>query len=145
MITPLKLLVLAAAAVTAVACKPIVVCGCTPADYAAVLHGTVTDPDGTPVDGAVVRASIAFAGCEDASHELGYSSSSADGGYRAVLRTFAALEPCLEAWAEAPAGSGLAASARERFVVEFRYQPPYDSVRVDLQLRGPQPAPARRP
>lgn len=112
-------------------------CGCTPASERAVLYGRVTDPAGTPVAGAIVRAEAGPAGCQPFTFELGSRATDAAGRYRAELRSFEGPVECRRAFALPPAGSTLRGSDTATFQVRFAHPRAVDSARVDLVLRAP--------
>ncbi|MBW3571612.1 MAG: carboxypeptidase-like regulatory domain-containing protein [Gemmatimonadetes bacterium] len=119
-----------------VSCQNLV-CGCPPAREEAVLYGRVTDPAGNPVAGAAVWAEHGPAGCQEA-WGLGWTTSGADGRYRAILYSTGGPVECMRAFARPPTSSTtLRASDTATFQVRFAYPRAVDSVRVDLVLRPP--------
>lgn len=126
----------AAAVVVLVACTGIVdpLCGCSMPAFESVITGSVTDPADTPVAGATVQVRVMHDGscAEPGTTVTRTATSGADGRFRHVEAWTGAVEKCFRVWAEAPAGSALAAS--ESALVRLGFDEP-DSVAVALRLR----------
>lgn len=114
-------------------------CGCSPMPLMAVLMGEVTDPMGTAVAGAIVRAELAAPGCAATKESLGTATSDAAGHYRVDLAMYgpATVGDCLHVWAEPPAGTALLSSVAVPFSIVFSQPPATDSVEINLTLRSP--------
>ena len=117
------------------------VCACPPTPASALVLGQVTDPTGASVsDAAVVAHSAAATGCYEAEvADLGLITTEADGSFRlGVLQGGEQDSICVFVFARPPIGmEGLKASETALGVLSLRYDPPHDSVRIDLRLRSP--------
>lgn len=114
-------------------------CGCSPAPLMAVVIGEVTDPSGTNVAGATIRAELATPGCVATKADLGTSVTDAAGHYRVdlAMHNSGRLGDCLHVWAEPPTGMGWLNSVAVPFSVAFSLGPATDSVVINLTLRSP--------
>lgn len=114
-------------------------CGCSPAPLTAVITGEVTDPMGTAVAGAIVRAELAAPGCATTLESLGTAVSDAAGQYLVDLALYgsATVGDCLHVWAEPPGGMPLMSSVAVPFSIVFSQPPAIDSVGINLTLRAP--------
>lgn len=126
--------------VSAVACdlvNPVDTCACSMPPPFDVVYGTVTEPGGTPADGATVRADVGAPGCQSAVEGVTQPTDAA-GRYRVLVhRTGDYAEQCIRLVALAPAGSGLRSSDTTRLTLPTPVSHPPDSVRVNLVLRAP--------
>jgi hypothetical protein len=127
-----------AAASSLLACSlPTDMCACPPATFDAVVFGTVSAQDGSPVAGALVLAESEAAGCTVPRFSLAEARSGIGGRYRVYLRTPSEPKPgdCLQIRAMPPAQSSLEASDPVPFAVRFNVNQARDSVQVNLTLR----------
>ncbi|HEX6037804.1 carboxypeptidase-like regulatory domain-containing protein [Longimicrobium sp.] len=112
-------------------------CGCPPLPPPhAVLYGRVTDPAGTPVQGAAVALEGAETGCNGPGTVGARVLTGADGMYR--LPVWISAEPmgvCLRAHAAPPSGRELWASDTIQVRPLFGAEPA-DSARADFRLRA---------
>lgn len=116
------------------------VCGCSPAEAAAVVYGRVTDASGAGVGGAEVVAQLGIGPCGSTQvAPLGSVRTTADGRYRMLMSSGLVPRPedCLRAYARPPQGSALAASDTVPFAARFDYGGVVDSAAVNLVLRAP--------
>jgi hypothetical protein len=112
------------------------VCGCPPTPAIATVRGQVTD-SGAPLAGAGIFAAISDSStpCVVGPEEfLGHSDS--EGRYSVtILRAGASESACVFVRARFPAQ---APTARDTtlgpFRLSFRYEPPFDSILVNLEL-----------
>lgn len=118
---------------------PTGMCGCPPAQSAAVIYGRVTDVAGAPVQRARVTAQFGIESCEPHPETLGQATTGADGRYRAHLLTAMGPRPgnCLRAFATPPPSAALRGSDTVTFSVSWATERVVDSARVDLVLRAP--------
>lgn len=113
------------------------VCGCLSPPDVALVYGTVTDPAGSPVARAAVRAEDGSPECQASGVVVGWQEADAAGRYRAEVHSLGPDSECMRAFALPPAGSTLRGSDTVPFRVQFAPRRPVDSVRVDLVLRAP--------
>lgn len=122
----------------------LVMVGCSPTQsttvhsFNAIVYGQVTTKSGTPVEGITVIFEHYGDGCGDSilPPETASIRTSAAGSYRTVFHVTLIRDDlsCSLASVELPAESGLRDPGPKEFNVEFRPEPPYDSVRVDFVL-----------
>ena len=112
-----------------------------PTPATAIVAGYVSADSGT-VEGAgvVVQAGGFALGCPaTGTGTIGGAQAAASGAYRTSAVVGAKAESaCVTVFATPPSGSPLRQSASVIRLLNFRYSPPFDSIRVDLHLN---PAP----
>jgi hypothetical protein len=128
---------LALAGVLGLAClEPTDGCGCPPTPATAVVFGRVQTTSGAPVAQAPVSAYIALSGnCSRQEFPDGASQTRSDGTYRVGIAAPVETDStCVLVHVQAPFGSGLSNPTDTIISLAFRYEPPWDSARVDATL-----------
>ena len=129
-----------ACATIALACGlPTDGCGCPPTPATAVVFGRVQTSAGAAVGQATVFAYIAQ-GAECGRREApdGEGQTRSDGTYAlGIAGPFAGESVCVLVRVRAPAGSTLLDRPDTTITLALRYEPPWDSVRVDATLAAP--------
>ena len=131
---------LLAGAVIGLACgNPTGMCGCPPIAPSATVFGRVQTAAGAPVSQALVLAYVARAG--DCGQRVSLDGSSATRGDGTYSLAIAGPEPiegaCVLVRVRAPFESGLLDAADTTVTLAIRYDPPFDSTRVDATLGEP--------
>jgi hypothetical protein len=129
-----------AGAVVGLACGgPTDMCGCPPVAPSAAVFGRVQTAAGVPVANALVLAYVARDGnCGPREYPDASSVSRSDGNYSL---TIFGPEPsegsCVLVRVGAPLESDLLDAADTTVTLAIRYEPPFDSARVDATLSAP--------
>jgi hypothetical protein len=113
------------------------VCACSPAQPAAVIHGSVRTGEAAPVDGAQVQAySAGGEGCVSIGAELsGYFTAIGGVVSGALLAQREQDGVCVHVYADPPQGDAtLGRSDTTTVILDFRIRNPQDSARVVLVL-----------
>ena len=129
-----------AGAVIGLACGgPTDMCGCPPVAPSATVFGRVQTAAGDPVTNALVLAYVANAGdCGSRDHADGSAATRGDDTYTLGIAGPEPLEAvCVLVRVRAPFESGLLHAPDTTVTLAIRYEPPFDSARVDATLRAP--------
>ena len=114
-------------------------CGCPPTPATAVVFGRVQTAEGAAVTQANVLAYIAQ-GSECGRREApdGQGQTGSDGIYAiGIAGPSEAESTCVLVRVRAPTGSALLDAPDTAITLALRYEPPWDSVRVDATLATP--------
>ncbi len=130
---------LLAGAVIGLACVPTEGCGCPPVGPSATVFGRVQTTAGASVTNAVVLAYVARAGdCGRQESPDGTGATRSDGNYTVGINGPELIEGvCVRVRVLAPFESGLLDAPDTTVTLAIRYEPPFDSTRVDVTLSAP--------